>query len=339
MPIGSRSKIHGLLPIALPCRPPALKVMTLENILLLFALHGLLAVFLGVFFEQLGAPVPALPFLLLAGVEAANDGVFAVKALALATLACMLADSLWFFAGQRFGRRVLALLCRISISPDTCVRQSELSFARRGVATLVIAKFVPGLSTLAPPLAGALGMRARSFAIFNLAGSALWAGSGIAGGLLFHKQIGQLMASLSDLGNIALAVVAGLLGLYVAWRVWRRLRVTRALARFPRVKADELAEMLEQEQELVIVDVRAVATTPLLSGRIPGARHIELASIGSAAIDDWPTNAQIITYCDCPNDASAVKAAHLLTQRGRRARVLSGGIDGWTEAGYPLEKV
>lgn len=283
--------------------------------------------------------MPALPFLLLAGAEAANDGVFAVKAMAVATLASMLADSLWFFAGQRYGRRVLALLCRVSISPDSCVRQSELSFSRRGVATLVIAKFVPGLSTLAPPLAGALGMRVLSFAIFNLAGSALWAGSGIAGGLLFHNQIGRLMASLSDLGNIALTVVLGLLGLYIAWRLWRRLRVTRALRRFPRVKADELAEMLKQGQELVIVDVRAVATLPHLNGRLPGARHIELATIGTAAIDDWPANARIITYCDCPNDASAVKAAHLLTQRGRPACVLSGGIDGWTEAGYPLEAV
>lgn len=194
----------------------------MENFVALFAQYGLLALFVCVLVEQLGAPVPALPFLLLAGVASASNDVFAVMALAVATLASMLADSLWFFAGRRFGRRVLALLCRISISPDSCVRQSELSFARRGVATLVVAKFVPSLSTLAPPLAGALGMRTVSFAVFNLAGCVLWAGSGIAGGLLFHSQIEALLKNLSDLGSTAMMIGACILGLYIAGRAWRR---------------------------------------------------------------------------------------------------------------------
>jgi membrane protein DedA with SNARE-associated domain/rhodanese-related sulfurtransferase len=306
------------------------------NIVSLFAQHGLLAIFGAVLVEQLGAPVPALPFLLLAGVAAASDGVFAVKAVAVATLASMLADTLWFFAGRRYGRRVLALLCRISISPDSCVRQSELSFARRGVATLVVAKFVPGLSTLAPPLAGALGMRTASFAVFNLAGTVLWAGSGIAVGLLFHNQIERLLENLNDLGSIALALIAGLLGLYVAWRVWRRLRMARAMGRLPRVRPDELAELIAQGVALVIVDVRTAAIQSVMDERIPGARHIELATIESVPIDDWPEGAQIITYCSCPNDVSALKAAHLLAKRGLSVRVLRGGIDGWAEAGYPL---
>jgi len=308
----------------------------MENILFLFAQYGLLAVFIGVLVEQLGAPLPALPFLLLAGVAAASDGVFAVKAVAVATLASMLADTLWFFAGRRYGGRVLALLCRISISPDSCVRQSQLSFARRGVATLVVAKFVPGLSTLAPPLAGALGMRTASFAVYNLAGTVLWAGSGIAGGLLFHNQIERLLEQVSELGNIALALMAGLLGLYVAWRVWRRWRIARAMGRLPRVRPDELAELMAQDVELVIVDVRAAALQSDVVERIPGARPIELATIESVPIDDWPQGAQIITYCSCPNDVSARRAAHLLVKRGLSVRVLSGGIDGWTGAGYPL---
>jgi membrane protein DedA with SNARE-associated domain/rhodanese-related sulfurtransferase len=308
----------------------------MENIPFLFAQHGLLAVFLGVLVEQLGAPVPALPFLLLAGSAAASDGVFAVKAVAVATLASMLADTLWFFAGRRYGRRVLALLCRISISPDSCVRQSELSFAKRGIATLVVAKFVPGLSTLAPPLAGALGMRTASFAIFNLAGSVLWAGSGIAGGLLFHHQIARLLENLRALGSIALALLAGLLGLYLAWRNWRRWRIARAMKRLPRVRPDELAQLIAQGGELVIVDVRTATLQLATDKRIPGARHIELATMASVPLDDWPAGAQIITYCSCPNDVSALKAAHLLAKRGFSVRVLRGGIDSWTAAGYPL---
>lgn len=309
----------------------------MENVFSLFAQHGLLAVFAGVLVEQLGAPIPAMPFLLLAGVASASDGVFAVKTLAVATLASMLADLLWFYAGRRFGRRVLALLCRISISPDSCVRQNELSFARRGVATLVVAKFIPGLSTLASPLAGAIGMRTTTFAVYNLAGTFLWAGSGIAGGLLFHDQVGRLLEYLRDLGSAAIVIVAGLLGVYIAVRVWRRLRVARSVANLPRVHPNELADLIAQGEELVIVDVRAVLTQPSLEGRIPGARHIELANLETFATDGWPQEAKIITYCSCPNDASALKAAHLLTKRGLVVSVLSGGIEGWANAGYPLD--
>ena len=309
----------------------------MDQVIALFAEHGLLAVFFGVLVEQLGAPLPALPFLLLAGVAAASDGVFAVKALLAATLASTIADALWFFAGRHYGRRVLALLCRISISPDSCVRQSEVSFARRGVATLVVAKFVPGLSTLAPPLAGALGMRASAFILFNLAGTALWAGGGIAGGLLFHDQIERLLERLSDLGGIALGAVGTLLALYLALRAWRRWGRARALARLPRVQPAELADLIAQGAALVIVDVRAAAMHDAHGERIPGARHIELATIAQASTDDWPDAAEIVTYCACPNDVSALQAAHLLKQRGFRVRALAGGIDGWSAAGYALE--
>ncbi|HEY3432863.1 MAG TPA: VTT domain-containing protein [Rhodocyclaceae bacterium] len=317
----------------------AVKLDPMQNILSLFAEHGLWAVFVGVFIEQLGAPVPALPFLLLAGAAAASDGVFAVKALALACLASMLADSLWFFAGRRYGRRVLTLLCQISISPDSCVRQSEVSFARRGLATLVVAKFVPGLSTLAPPLAGALGMAASSFVLFNLAGTALWAGCGIAGGVLFHDQIGYLMAILSDFGSFALGVVGALLGLYVVLRVWRRRRLAQVMDSLPRVHPEELADLMAEGNCIVLIDVRAAGVQLPLEARIPGARHIELPTIETVAIDDWPLEAKIITYCACPHDASAAKAAHLLSKRGRRTHVLKGGIDAWAEAGYPLETI
>lgn len=311
----------------------------METAFALFAQYGLLAVFVVVLVKQLGTPLPAMPVLFLAGAAAADDGVFAVKALAVATLASLLADFVWFFAGRYFGRRVLTLLCRISISPDSCVRKNELSFARRGMATLVIAKFVPGLSTLAPPLAGALGMRAQSFAIFDSAGAALWAGSGIAGGLLFHNQIRHLLEAMSELGRVAVWAVAALAALYVAWRVWWRWHEARLHAGMARVRPDELADMIQRGLAPIIVDVRAAGPGLPLRERIPGARHIDLATIETVSVIDWPDDARIITYCDCPNDASAGKAAHLLAKRGRSAGVLAGGLGGWVAAGYPLESV
>lgn len=312
---------------------------SMETIFAFFSQYGLLAVFGVVLIKQLGAPVPASAILLLAGAAAADDEVLAVKALVVATAASMLADFAWFYAGRRFGRGVLALLCRISISPDSCVRKNELSFARRGVASLVIAKFVPGLDTLAPPLAGALGMRAQSFAIFNAAGAALWAGANIAGGLIFHVQIQHLLGSLSELGRIAVWLVAALGALYVAWRMARRWRELRLHARMPRVRPDELAEMIEQGRELLILDVRTQGPGLLLRERISKARHIDLAAIETVPPTDWANNVPIVIYCDCPNDASAIEAAGLLSKRGVGASILSGGMDDWVQAGYPLEAV
>ncbi|CAM3656448.1 VTT domain-containing protein [Polaromonas hydrogenivorans] len=262
----------------------------------LFAQYGLLAVFLGVFIEQVGAPIPAFPFLLMAGMDGVNNSIFAVLALAVAAVASMLADLIWFWAGRRHGQRVLSLLCKISISPDSCVRQSELSFARSGVATLVISKFVPGLSTLAPPpMAGALGMSTRTFVIFNLAGSALWAGSGIALGIVFHSQIQSLLTVLGELGNAALAVVGILFSLYIALRVYRRLSLSRLKAKLPQIQPAELAQLMRDGAQVVVLDVRAAGAGLPLGEGIAGARHVELAMLDGDCLMDWPADAQVVT--------------------------------------------
>ena len=303
----------------------------------LFAHHGLIAVALAVLLEQLGAPLPSTPVLLLAGVESALREGFALRAFAVATLAAMAANGLWFWAGRRLGRRVLATLCRISISPDSCVRQNEASFSRRGVLTLVIAKFVPGLSILAPPLAGALGMPARRFLAWNLLGSALWAGTALLVGRVFHEQIDGLLRALGSLGSVALGLALAVVAVYLGWRLWRRARVRRELRRFERVGPGDLMALLQQRQDIVLVDVRATSPDMPLESRLPGALHLDLGALSDAALAGWPLAGEFITYCACPDDASAVKAAQWLKQQGRQARVLRGGIEAWTQAGLALE--
>jgi rhodanese-related sulfurtransferase len=241
-------------------------------------------------------------------------------------------------AGRRLGRRVLSTLCRISISPDSCVRQNEASFARRGVLTLVIAKFVPGLSILAPPLAGALGMPASRFIGWNLLGSALWAGVAIGVGRVFHEQIDDLLRALARLGSAALGLAAVVVLAYLGWRLWRRAQARRDLALFERLAPCDVVALLEQRPgDVVLVDVRMAAPGMPLGSRIPGARHLDLGALDDAALAGWPPAAELITYCACPDDASAVKAARWLKQHGRRVRVLRGGIEAWTEAGLSLE--
>ncbi|MBV8503049.1 MAG: VTT domain-containing protein [Paucibacter sp.] len=300
--------------------------------------HNLLTVFAVTFLSVIGVPIPALPMLLLAGAEAADHAVQGVEALALASAASLLASSVWYVAGRRLGRRVLALLCRISISPDTCVRKNELSFARRGSLTLVIANFVPGLSILAPPLAGALGMPVARFVLFSAIGSLLWTGADLLAGFFFQAQIRWLLQALSQLGSIAVAVVAGLLALYLAWRWVQRRRAARELAQFARIESRELAELLAAGMPPVIVDVRSLAGEAGTMLRVPGALHIDLAHLEQTSMAAWPDGSEVVTYCDCPNDATAVKAAQLLVQRGRsRVRVLTGGLPAWAQEGHPVE--
>jgi len=303
----------------------------------LFSHYGLFAVALAVLLEQLGAPLPSTPVLLLAGVASAERHGFAVQSFFVATLAALFANGLWFWAGRRLGRRVLATLCRISISPDSCVRQNEASFARRGVLTLVIAKFVPGLSILAPPLAGALGMPARRFLGWNLLGSALWAGVSVAAGRVFHAQIDALLNVLSRLGSLALAGAGIVVLVYLGWRLWRRALVRRELTRFERLGPVEALALRDGRDDIVFVDVRACSPDMPLASRIPGARHLDLGALGDTALAGWPPAGEFITYCACPNDASAVRAAQWLKTQGRQARVLRGGIEAWTQAGLALE--
>jgi membrane protein DedA with SNARE-associated domain/rhodanese-related sulfurtransferase len=256
-------------------------------------------------------------------------------AFAAITGAAMVANVLWFWAGRRLGRRVLAALCRISISPDSCVRQNEVSFARRGVLTLLIAKFVPGLSMLAPPLAGALGMTAARFLMWNLLGSALWAAAGLAAGRVFHAQIDALLRELGRLGSAAIALGFAVVAAYLAWRLWRRASVRRELSRLERLAPADALALQQQGSNIVFVDVRGGA---LLASRIPGARHLDLGALGDAALAGWPAQAEFITYCACPNDVSAARAAQWLKARGHQARVLRGGIEAWTQAGLALER-
>ena len=301
-----------------------------------FTGHGLLVVFISVLVEQLGLPLPALPFLLMAGALAADDPIFGAHAFLLAVTAAMLADTAWFVAGRVTGRRVLKVLCRISMSPDTCVRQSEARFARFGSGTLVVAKFLPGVSLIARPLAGATGMPLRSFLFFNLAGTLLWAACGIVGGALFHAQIDALLSRLGSLGGTALPVLAALVLAWLGWRYHRRREAARAIVGVSRLDPDALARMIEQGHEPLIIDVRTASPVLPLTPGLPGARHVDLYAIAEWPLDDWPEHLPVVTYCACPEDASAARAAMALRSRGRTVHVLAGGIDAWRAAGYPV---
>jgi membrane protein DedA with SNARE-associated domain/rhodanese-related sulfurtransferase len=290
--------------------------------------HGLIGVFAVVLVQQLGAPIPATPVLMLAGAHAAADPLYGVYALGLAIVASALGSLPWFWAGRRYGYRVLKLVCRISLSPDGCVRQTEDLFQRYGAAALVAAKFVPGLARVGPPLAGTFRFGTASFLLFYGAGNALWAGAGLLAGLVLHDEIGWLMDWLALFGGQALLIVLGLVALYVAWRWLVRRRFLNSL-RASRIGVAELKSMIGRGEAPIVLDVRSRTHRSLDPRMIPGARAVDLDDLEGALLQ-IPPGRDVVVYCACPNDATAVKVAMLLMRRGiRRVRPLAGGFDAW----------
>src|SRR6266478_4713231 len=184
--------------------------------------HGGPVLFAIVFVEQAGLPLPSAPWLLAAGALSATGKLNAVLALAMTALACVIADSIWFYVGRRGGQRVLRLFCRLSLAPSTCVGRTKGLFARYGLQALVAAKFIPGLGAVMPPLAGALGMATGRFLLFDGLGSLFYGSFYIVAGFLFHNQLRQAMALLNQLGfNVLLWAVALVSG-YIAFKYVRR---------------------------------------------------------------------------------------------------------------------
>jgi membrane protein DedA with SNARE-associated domain len=261
-----------------------------------FLLHHPYAVlFAVVLAEQLGLPVPALPFLLGAGALSGVGMVSPGLALGIALAASLLADLVWYEAGRRRGGSILNLLCRIAIEPDSCVRRTEDVFARYGARTLLVAKFVPGLSTVAPPLAGVIGMSLPRFLVWDAAGAALWAGGYMAVGFVFRDQIESALEMASGLGG-RLTVLVGVA--FVGWLAWKwheRRQFIRKL-RMARITVDELKSKLDAGESVLVVDLRAaieIATSP---ETIPGALRVDAADLGDRH-HEIPRDRDVVLFC------------------------------------------
>ena len=299
---------------------------------------GLTFIFFNVLLEQLGVPVPAVPTLVVAGAVAASGKISAPGLLVLAISACVIADSTWYVAGRRYGGRVMSVLCRISLSPDSCVNQTQSAFERWGALALVFAKFVPGLALIAPPLAGATRMNYVRFVLSSGLGAGLWVGAAVLMGALLRAQIERLLPQAAQVGGKAALVLLLLLACYVGYRWWERKRFIAALD-MARISVEELRQQMDGEPAPVIVDVRSTTAQTLELRRIPGAVHVPVQE-AARHLSDLPRDREIILYCTCPNEASAAKVARLLMNSGfQRVRPLKGGLEAWIEAGYSVEEI
>lgn len=310
----------------------------MEALIALMVDHAVAVVFVATFAARVGLPVPAAPVLVVAGgIAAIAEPLLLFAMVGAALVANVLGDAVWFYTGRVYGYHFMRLLCKISISPDSCVRRSESLITRWGGLSLVAAKFVPGVSVVAPPMAGALGMSSWRFLAFETLAALLWAGVFLALGWLFREQIQAVLDALANAGGVATAALVVVVAAMLARRWWRRRAFLRT-TRMPRATIGELATLMTREPAPIVIDVRGEAGIQVDPRRIPGALPIPLKALQQrrAELPFESGEREIILYCNCPNEVSAALAAQALVARGfKRARPLAGGLEAWVEAGHP----
>ncbi len=290
----------------------------------LIAHWGVPLVFAATLVEQAGLPIPAAPVLVTAG-ALAWDGVLRPEAvLAAAIAACLIADHTWFAAGRLRGRAVLAGICRLSLAPDTCVRRTDDLIARHGTALLMVAKFIPGVSAVAIPTAAAMGIGWRRFLFFDTIGCLAWSVAYIAGGMVFSREVNDLLDVMARVGGWSLAVVAALFALYIGAKLAQRRRL-RHLYRLVRIGPDEVAAMIANREDVLILDARSSVARAGDPRTFPGAITFDIRD-GFHGLPRDARNKTLVTFCTCPNEASAALLAERLIKAGyERVRVLTGG--------------
>jgi membrane protein DedA with SNARE-associated domain/rhodanese-related sulfurtransferase len=296
---------------------------------------GPLVLFLLVLLQQAGVPYPITPVLIVAGAVSVHGHLPAGAVIGLAVGAAFIADLGWYTAGFRLGGRALKALCALSLSPDSCVSDTERWFGRFGPRVLLIAKFVPGLGLVSTAMAGVARAKLDGFLLYDLLGNTLWVSVAVGLGVLFHDAVGDVLRVLAELGYWGIALLAGALAVFLAIKLWQRHALLREL-RLSRISVVELKELVDRGRAPVIIDALAPASRQR-EGMIPGAIPVEVLRLdsGSATL---PAEAEVIVYCACPNEASAARIAQQLIRMGcLRVRPLTGGIFAWKDAGFEVD--
>lgn len=278
--------------------------------------------------EQGALPIPSVPLLLVCGALAKSGKLSAGMILLLGVLACVIADSIWFQLGRLRGSRILGLLCRMAIEPDSCVRRTENGFVKYGPRFLLVSKFVPGINALAAPLAGTARVRWVVFLLFDLTGAAFFIGAWSAAGYLLSEQLEVVGDVVGRAGfRLFLAILVVVAG-WIAWKYFQRKRFFRKLA-VARIHPEELQTMVEAGDEVVVIDVRGGLA--LMVPPLPGSLRIPLSEMENRHAE-VPRDRDVVLFCSCPNEASAARAALILRKHGiRRVRPLVGGAEAWEE--------
>lgn len=303
-----------------------------------FVKYGFLVVFLWVLTEQLGIPVPSAPLLLTAGTLTATHKVSLLVVVAGALLGSLVADSIWYAFGKRYGAAVVRLVCRLSMESTACVRKTELYFTKRGAAALLIAKFVPGLGSVAAPIAGQIGMGFGKFLVCDAGGVLLWSLSMTLAGRFFGDVLRRNPHVFHGMLHFLGAIFALLFVGFLVWRMLQRRAFLRSV-RMARLEPDELKRMMDRGQPVFIVDLRHPLDYLPDPRTLPGALSLTPDKL-MAESDRIPRDQEIVLFCTCPSEATAARMTLKLRQAGiHRVRPLRGGFEEWRRLGYPLVNI
>jgi membrane protein DedA with SNARE-associated domain len=266
-----------------------------EELTGLLAQHGLTLVFINVLLTQSGVPVPSMPMLIIAGAFVAQGQLSLAGLLLLTVVASLIGDTAWYLAGRRYGYRVLRTLCRVAIEPDSCVKQTENIFERWGAPSLMIAKYVPGFSTVAPPLAGTMQVALAPFLVFSTIAALLWAGLPIALGAAFSTEVERALEWMESMGTGALVAVPAIAALYVLVKTIERAMLI-SLLRMVRINVLELRDLMSEPSPPLVLDVRSPTARRLDPRRIPGAIAVDIDA-PEVAVLSVPPDRDVVVYC------------------------------------------
>jgi membrane protein DedA with SNARE-associated domain/rhodanese-related sulfurtransferase len=301
--------------------------------------HGYAILAAVVFLEAIGVPVPAAVALLIAGGAVARGMLEAQYVLGIALFAMLAGDTLMFFLGRYTGWWLLGLLCRVSLNPEACILRSADSFYRRGRTLLVIAKFIPGINTMAPPLAGSMNMRTFTFLRLDLAGALLYVGSYLVVGFVFSGALEAVTRGYDSVGRIIGWIVLTLVMAYLLFRVWLWVK-GRALSAVPFAHPEEAARELATGAP--VYDVRSHGYFDAKATRIQGSRRLDPNALHQSG-PEMPDGGTVFVYCTCVRQATSTKVARelqtMLLGKNVRVRVIQGGLRAWVKAGLPVEEV
>ena len=298
--------------------------------------HGYTILFAIVFLESIGIPVPAALALMIAGGASASGSLHLPLAAGSALFALVLGDTLMFLMGRYTGWWLLGILCRLSLNPESCILRSADSFYRRGRMVLLFAKFVPGINTMAPPLAGSMNMRFAQFFGLDFAGSLIYVAAYMSVGFLFSGVLGTITRNYEAFSRVVtwilIAAVVGYLG-FQAW-LWIKARKLRSVTL---VSPSEAARAVSTQGAL-IYDVRSHGYYDRKAVRVQGSTRLEPNALLHLE-KHFPEGKQIYLYCTCIREATSARVALHLAEKGVRVAVIKGGLRAWKKAGLPMESV
>jgi len=298
------------------------------------------AVLLAVFAQQLGLPIPSVVFLMAAGALSAHGEMRTSIIVFLGVAGCLAADEIWFWLGRRWGSQALRLLCRFAADPRRCSENAHEKFRRYGLRVLCVAKFLPGLDLVTPPLVGAEGVSLAGFLAHDTLGGFLWSGFYVGLGYLFSNEVDVAIRWAKHFGT-ALGIAIGVpICLYAGWRGLALVRMIRRL-QLRRISPALLARKLKSNRKVAVLDLldfeaEAENESP---EAIPGAFRVDPSLLRTSPHINVPNDVDIVLYSSWGGDTVSARAAVGLKRIGvDNVWVLQGGLKAWREQGFPVSQ-